>query len=594
MEFRILGPLEAVEDGRTVALGPSKQRALLAVLLLHVNEVISRDRLIEDLWGERAPETAAASLHTYVSKLRRVLEPGNVAEPQVLITRAPGYLLEVDPAQVDLQRFELLAARGKRELVAGEPTAAATLAEALSLWRGSPLYEFGSAPFVLAESRRLQELWISTVEDRIDADLSVGRHRDVVAELDALVAKHPYRERLCGQFMVALYRSGRQAEALDVYRRTRRRLVEELGLEPGRELQALEHSILSHDPELQAASRAAPGPPARRGPRKPRPWLIAAALVVLAVGVASALTVLLARNPPPSIRLRANSVGFVDAGSGRVTTSYPVGRQPKALTVADRAVWVANYEDGTVTRIDPPTGRTVTIAVGGHPVAIAEHRGMLWVWTQEGLLVPIDPRYEQAGRPIRLAQPAAAGTDLGRVAAGGGFVWVTVPEASLLRVDPAHPDQRDTITPDLGAEGSMVERNGRMWVAGSGFAASVFPVVERTREVGTGIPVGGPIQDLAVDGDTLWVLSGSPVLELPRPRLRAVDIHDQLLRATVTVGEDPVAVAAGAGSIWVASRRDRTISRVDPSPGRVVETIKLGARPAALAGDRHGVWVAVG
>jgi DNA-binding SARP family transcriptional activator len=251
VEFRILGPVEVVSDGRVVALGSLRQRAVLAILLLHVNEVVSRERLIEDLWGERAPETAAASLHTYVWQLRKALKAGNGAAPKLLVTRAPGYVLEVDADHVDLKQFELLARRGKRELVADDANAAAsTLAEALALWRGHPLQEFGSAPFALAESLRLQELRISVLEDRIDADLALGRHDRLVGELEPIVVEHPYRERLCGQLMLALYRCGRQAEALEAYRKTRRRLAEELGIEPGPALQELEQAILRHEPTI--------------------------------------------------------------------------------------------------------------------------------------------------------------------------------------------------------------------------------------------------------------------------------------------------------------------------------------------------------
>src|SRR5262245_15160058 len=255
MEFRILGPIEVVDDERAIALGPSKQRAVLAILLLHLNEVVARERLIEDLWGERAPATAATALNGYVSQLRKVLEAGNGAERRILITRAPGYRLELDPGQVDLPRFEWLARRGKRQLAGGDAeAAAATLAEALSLWRGPPLAEFGSVPFALAESLRLQELWVSAVEDRIEAELALGRHDELVSELEARVVEHPFRERLCGQLMLALYRCGRQADALEVYRKTRRRLVDGLGIEPGPALRALERDILRQEPAIAPAS----------------------------------------------------------------------------------------------------------------------------------------------------------------------------------------------------------------------------------------------------------------------------------------------------------------------------------------------------
>jgi DNA-binding SARP family transcriptional activator/DNA-binding beta-propeller fold protein YncE len=616
MEFRILGPVDVVDDGRVVALGPSKQRALLVVLLLHLNEVVSRDRLIEDLWGEHAPETAATALHGYVSQLRKVLEASDGAERRVLVTRAPGYLLELDPGQVDLKRFELLARRGKRELATGEAgAAAAALAEALSLWRGPPLAEFSSAPFALAESLRLEELLVSTLEDRIEADLALGRHDDLVGELETLVAEHPFRERLCRQLMLALYRCGRQAEALEVYRKTRRKLVDELGIEPGPALQDLEQAILRHEQAIAPVAQTgtgktieSPRPVAEpidrgvaaapeQGPRRARRpalgsrLLAVIGLVLLAVGLG--LAFMLNRGRPASILLTSNSVGFVDAKSGRVTRSFPVGRAPSALTVANNSVWVANYRDETVTRIDRTTGRGITIAVGGHPTGIAAFRSAVWVWTSEGLLVRIDSRYDTAGHPVRLGPVGGTAREPGRITAGAGFLWITVPDATVLRIDAAHPERRRSIVPDWGAGGPVIERNGRAWVAGSSFAGYVFPIDARTGAPGTAIDVGGPVHDLALGARSLWVVSGGAVREQPHPALRAVDLHDRLVRTTVAVGKDPVAVVTAAGSIWVAGRGDETVSRVDSSRARVVETIKLGAHPTALAADREGVWVAV-
>jgi DNA-binding SARP family transcriptional activator/streptogramin lyase len=590
VEFRILGPLEVVGGTNGVSLDAPKVRALLGVLLLHPNEVVSLDRLIDELWGERPPATAAKIVQTYVSQLRHALGADAIA------TRAPGYVLLVENGSLDANAFRRLVAEARGLAATGDDEQACPVyREALALWRGPPLAGLVFESFARNEVERLDEERLSAVMDLTDVELELGRHEEVVPELESLVGQHPLRERLRAQLMLALYRCGRQAEALAVYRDARRTLVEELGLEPARELQALEQSILTHDRDLQAPSRPGgreqPGP----RPRKPRRLLVGvAALALIAVGAISGLALLLNRGPPASIRLLPDSVGFIDAKSGRVTRSYPVGRQPISLTVAGKAVWVANYEDQTVTRLDPTTGQSITIAVGGHPTGIADSEGMVWVWTQEGLLVAVDPRYESAGHPVRLARAATAGVELGRVAAGGTSLWVTVPEASLLRVDSGHPEGRSTIVPDWGAEGPIVDHAGRLWVAGSGSAGYVFPIDARTGAVGSGIAVGGPIRDLAFDGDTLWVLSGGPVIEVPRPQLRAVDIHDQLIHATVDVGKNPVAVAAAAGSVWVANRSDRTISRVDPSRGRVVETIKLGARPAALAGDPAGVWVAVG
>ena len=228
MEFRILGPLEVLEDGRQIDLGSAKQRALLAVLLLHANEVVSTDRLIDALWEDDSPETGRKTLQVYVSQLRKALGK------ERLQTQAPGYMLRVEQDELDLARFQRLLAEGEQH-------------EALSLWRGAPLSEFAYQRFAQAEIGRLDDLRLACLEDRVEADLAAGRHGALVGELEALVAEHPLRERLRGQVMLALYRSGRQAEALDVYQDARRALVDELGIEPSRGLRDLHQAILRQD-----------------------------------------------------------------------------------------------------------------------------------------------------------------------------------------------------------------------------------------------------------------------------------------------------------------------------------------------------------
>jgi DNA-binding SARP family transcriptional activator len=262
MEFRILGPLEVRLDGRPLPLGGPRQRALLAILLLHANEVVASDRLIEDLWGEARPDTAASALRVHMAQLRRALAADNGDARELVVTRAPGYLLRVDPDQIDAVRFERLAGSGARALAAGRlQEAADALREALALWRGSPLADFPYESFSQTEIARLEELRLTAMEHRIDADLACGGHADLVPELEALAAEHPLRERLSGQLMLALYRSGRQAEALESYRRTRRRLIDELGLDPSPPLQLLERGILLQDPSLELPR------PARTGAR---------------------------------------------------------------------------------------------------------------------------------------------------------------------------------------------------------------------------------------------------------------------------------------------------------------------------------------
>jgi DNA-binding SARP family transcriptional activator len=256
MDFRLLGPLEVAEHNRSVVLGGVKQRALLAVLLLHANDVVSTEQLVDDVWGESPPATVAKSIQVYVSRLRKQLGEGR------LVTRAPGYLLRVDPSELDVACFERLAAEAEdaQPKVAGEK-----LRRALALWRGPPLADLAYEPFARAEIARLEELRAAALEQRIEADLALGRHSQLVGELEGLVREHPLRERLRGQLMLCLYRCGRQAEALESYQAARRVLVEELGIEPGRQLRELHQAILRQDPGLDLAPVAESPDEAPRG-----------------------------------------------------------------------------------------------------------------------------------------------------------------------------------------------------------------------------------------------------------------------------------------------------------------------------------------
>ena len=253
VQFRLLGPLEAQDGERRVELGRPKQRVLLAVLLVHANDVVSLDRLVEELWGEEPPPQAAASLQTYVSNLRRALEPDRPARApsRVLVSQPPGYRLVVGAGDLDAARFAALATEGHRLLQAGRPAAAAgVLREGLALWRGPALVEVADEAFAQAERNRLEELRVAALEDRLAADLDLGGHAAVVAELEGLAGRYRFRERLAGLLMLALYRSGRQGEALQAFQAARRALADELGIDPGRWLRQLETGILRQDPGL--------------------------------------------------------------------------------------------------------------------------------------------------------------------------------------------------------------------------------------------------------------------------------------------------------------------------------------------------------
>jgi len=249
LEFRILGPVEVTDDGAPLQLGGQKQRALLALLLLNPNRVVSTDRIMDALWGEQLPRTAATSLQNFVSQLRKLLGS------DVLVTKPPGYQLRVAADQLDLEKFVHLVEESRGEPAAERTT---TLRRALALWRGPPLADLGFEAFAQSEIARLEELRLAALEDRVEAELESGRHSDLIGELEAFADENPLRERLRSQLMLALYRSGRQAEALQIYHDTRRVLVDELGIEPSPTLQQLHGAILRQDPGLEDGPPVAP------------------------------------------------------------------------------------------------------------------------------------------------------------------------------------------------------------------------------------------------------------------------------------------------------------------------------------------------
>src|SRR5919201_444764 len=368
MEFRILGPLQVLDEGRELPLGGAKQRALLAVLLLDPNRVVSRDRLIDELWHTDPPETAPTALQVYVSQLRKTLGR------DLILTQPPGYLIRVGDGELDLHLFERLVASARAE----EPAQAARLLrEGLALWRGAPLAELGDS-FAPAERARLEEQRLAALEQWIEAELALGRHAERVPELEGLVREHALRERLRGQLMLALYRCGRQAYALAVYGQGRRLLQEELGLEPGEDLRRLERAILNHDPSLD--------PPLVGGVKRPS----------------------VARRRRASSRTQPavppDSVAVIDPQRSRVVGHVLVGRRPVALAIGHGSIWVANADDGTVSRIHPDRGEVIrTIGIGAPAIDLAVATDAVWVANgSDGTVSRIDPSADAVVETIDL------------------------------------------------------------------------------------------------------------------------------------------------------------------------------------------------
>lgn len=585
-EFRLLGPVEAVVGGRPVALGGAKQRALLAALLLEANEVVSTGRLAEALWGEDAPSSAAKTLQVHVSRLRHELAGGTAR----VVTQPPGYALLVDPEQVDLHRFRRAVAAARDALAAARAQEAADqLRAALALWRGPALADLTLLPVARFAAPRLEEERLAALEDRIEADLACGRAAELTSELYGLVEAHPLRERLRAQQMLALYWSGRQADALAAFQDARRRLVTELGIEPGVQLQQLERQILAHDPALD--------PPHERRPVLRRRALgrrlaLAGAATCIAVGAAVLLAAggdkarSPAATPAPAIHVVADSLVGIDAASGRLAAQYQVGANPDQLAVDRDVAWVANTFDHTLSHVDLTTGHRQDVK--GFPdvdhvattpsgdVFVSSFKHFVWTVPEE-TLVP--------QQVLHLPGQAEA------VAYGAGSLWVSSPAARrgegkdlVVRYDTHTAGVADRIrvgaTPIFMAFGF-----GKLWVSNyDGDSVSVITPGQHTAKT---IPLGdGPLGIASGEG-AVWV-----VLYGERQLLRLDPLTGKVV-ARITVGDGPLSVAAAEGSVWVTNREDATVSQVDPQRNRVRRTIDVQMPPYGVAASGGRAWVTI-
>ena len=566
LDFRILGPLEVAGDDGRLDLPTGKPRALLAVLLLSRGEVVSVDRLVDELWGERPPPTAAKNVQGYVARLRRVLGDG------ALLTQAPGYALRVDA--LDATRFQTLVEEARH----AEPAAAAPrLQEALALWRGPPLADFTYEPFAQDEIRRLDELRLSALEDRIEADLALGRHEQVVAELESLAREHPVRERLQGLRLIALYRCGRQAEALETYRTTRRRLVDELGVEPGPELKELERRILEHDPSLEAPRRET-APIATARTLGGRGVVIALAGLLAAGGTAAILAAAFSGNATRALTAAPNSVGVVDGKRNQVRLVIKAAGEPGGIAAGAGAVWVTDTASDLLLRITD-NGRSVDrIPVGHRPTGVAVGAGQVWVVNQlDRTVSEVNPQ------ALRVVRPIQVGNGAGAIAFGHGSVWVAnATDYSLSRIDPE--SGHVTTIPLAGAPGGIAASQRGMWVS-SASTGQLLLVDARTNSVTQSVPIGNGPQGVAVGGGAVWV-ANTPDGTVSRfdPRTGRI--------SKVAVGESPTGVAYGHGKVWVAAGRSGNVLRLDPASGSP-EPVVVGNEPSGVATVGRDAWVTV-
>ena len=495
LEFCVLGPLEVRRAGEPVPLGGRQQRAILAMLVCEAGTAFSVGRFADALWGDHPPSAFQVTVQSYIFRLREALEPGRArGSPAQLLVSEPGggYRLRLGNASVDVVQFETLLGQARLALEATDARGAVDrYDQALALWRGEVLAGLEDFDFVGPIAARLQELRISAEESRADAELMLGHHDTVLPGLDRLVADHPLRERLHERRILALYRSGRQSDALAAYRDLHARLRDELGIEPSPSLQQLHQGVLAQDPSLawhppdrptHSQAEVVTAGPAPRQPRREvdaapleqtsgspagqpgpvirRRRLVGAVAAVAMVAASTAAYVAVSRRGTP-IRLSPNSVGRID-GTGTVRASVGVGTNPVGVASGAGALWVANRSDHTVSRINPADGSTAqVIDVGQFPEALTVTAHDVWVVNSGGASVT---RISIEASKV-VGQPIKVGARPGAIAAGPSGVWVAnTGSDTIQRIDPDTGAVSKPIDVGSGPDGIAVDADS-VWVA---------------------------------------------------------------------------------------------------------------------------------
>ena len=595
MRFDILGPLEVVGDNGAIDLPPGRARTLLLLMLTRPNEALTIDALVEELWNGDPPPSAGKIVQGYVGQLRRALGNERIA------TRGHGYAICLEDGELDVELVEALRAESRTQV---EERRAETLRRAQARFRGRALDDAADEPFATAERHRLDDLRVAILAERVEADLALGRHADLVPELERVVADHPLDERLRGQLMLALYRSGRQADALAEYTEIRRLLTDDLGLEPSDDLRALQRRILEHAPVLGAPTRVNGAAPAQgAGRRRPAGrWIVVGGGVLCAAVVAGGL-VLVSRSGEPLV-VPHDSLAVIDARRNRVVAAVPVGGRPTFVAAGAGAVWVANVIDRTVSRVDPRTLRvTATTGLGFEPTDIEADERYVWVvggydhalWRIDAdgvarLRVRFDERYP----------PRREGYERGiaGIALSPGTVWLS------------HGDELSELDPATGAVRSSILAGGR-WQRAIATDAEIvwvgFNDTARPRRPGDSAPYGPePRADIVSVADGARVdsveLSSSPAemivasggvwVALPIPGLVSQIVDGRLLR-TVPAGNEPVGLAFADEALWVTNQRDGLVRRLNVRTGQIDSVLDVGhpVEDAAAAGGL--VFVAV-
>jgi DNA-binding SARP family transcriptional activator/streptogramin lyase len=597
--------------------------------------LVSRERLIDDLWGEAPPPTARKAVNVYLSKLRKTL---SAAGTDRITTASGGYRLNVEPERLDASRMRSLVAEAQELVAKGEPERAAErFQEALALWRGPTLAGLQLESRGRDEVAQLDELRLTALMDRIDCDLALGRHEQALGELGVLVREHPLRERLRAQQMLALYRARRQADALEAYAEARRTLVDDLGIEPSEGLQRLQQAILRHDPSLETSegTTAVNGVPPtetappltatdgehEKGPARsrfrPRRWQLALAAIVILAGTGAAAAVL---SSSAGAHVVSDSLVRIDPHSGTIVSVTPLEAAPENITVTPTAIWTADFGEATASRYDMRTHHVLSTSVPGAPFnLVADAHGDVWVSSLANLMTikhfvfssggPLQAKHTDR---IRVPYPGAAA-----IALGSGYLWaIAGPHTTFGKddlvslVDPA--SNKVIHHWRIGQETTAIALgDGAAWVVGFGIGfhgvgaarwarASSLTVIRPTtqRPQTYRLENGDSPLAIAYGGGKVWVLtcgcnSGGPdqkVLEFNPEK-------GQVVKRFPVGTRSPNALAFGAGYVWLTDRANASVLRLDPKTRRI-RTIPVGnPRTKAICGiaaTRNAVWVAVG
>jgi len=597
LRFGILGPLVAMRSNQPLTLGGRQQRAVLAMLLADVGKPVSVDRLAAELWSDQAPPGYITTIQTYVFHLRAALEPERPrrAPNSVLLTDSGGYRLQVPSTSIDAAAFEALVIAGQRLLTAGDAAGAiASLESALAMWRGAVLLDLDDFRFVAPLATRLNEIRKVAEECRIDAKLLAGQHASVVGELDRLIAADPLRERLHAQRMLALYRAGRQADALAAYQDLRQTLDDELGIEPSPEAEALQRSMLNHDAQLDwkpapehggptAVGPAAPAVPSTAAPRKPsRRPVLAVAVAVVALAAAAVTVVAVRGRSQGGLRsVDPNSVAAM-SDHGSLNTATAIGGNPDGIAYGDGSVWLVDRTDGSVRRLNPHAHTSLRIQVGDQPESIAASGNNVWVANFGSRNVSwINTTSNTVVQTIPVGnQPAA-------VAVGPAGVWVANSgDDTIQKIDP----NTGTAGPAIGVgdgPAALAVGDDTVWVANARDGT-----VSRV-DTHAGATLSGPIfvgsgpRGLALTPDGVWVANSlSQTVDRINPGTGQID-------RTIMVGDGPSAVAATSQAVWVANEFDGTVARIDARSG-AWRRYAVGSSPVGLATDGKKIWLATG